>query len=40
MFVQGPHGIAQSTAITTMTMTTSWMKFFANTIQCESKICV
>jgi len=37
MFVQGPHIIGQSTAITVMNLTTSWMKFIVNTTQSESK---
>jgi len=40
MFVQGPHSIGLSPAITTVTLTTSFMKYFANTTQSESKICV
>jgi hypothetical protein len=40
MFVQGPHCIGLSTAITTMILTTSWIKFFVNTTQSASKICV
>jgi len=40
MFVQGPHIIGQSAAITAMNLTTSLMKFFVNTTHSESKICV
>jgi len=35
IIVQGPHIIGQSTAITAMNLTISWMKFFVNTTQSE-----
>ena len=37
MFMQGPHIIGQSAAITAINLTTSWMKFIVNTTQSESK---
>ena len=35
IFVQGPHIIGQSTAITAINLTTPWMKLFVNTTQSE-----
>jgi len=35
MFVQDPHSIGYLTAITTMTINTSRMKFFVQTTQSE-----